>query len=762
MPSRTTIKIAEMLEKTNIEDENLMIVEDDIDTKRTTVKELKRAFNGDGIVPSSYKFYSSKQTQDLIDGIKIGMTNSPTKEEFDNLKQQVTNIQTSGGGSGEKDPELVAARGEYDTLSDRLDGDLKELEEKFIQFPTVEHYGMTVDLTDIDKADARITVPAYEKQTTVTITGKNKFSLIPAFDYTQIIKTATGIRIPFTKAQNAFNIRINDGNIVPGNYTFYGSISMSDDFIREGSVFKLIYTDGSTYTMDYKYQNKFNFDAKKNVKAFQILPNVNTIVDNMWVQIDDLMISTDDTLDEYVPYCDKTIIIEANTSKVLEEVIYKAYISRSDLILSVSAIDTSYTGDKIKDEIESLKEYTQQPEDYCGLLENKGIYVFAENATELNSPGMATIEVDKNKIRNHRPSVKITIMDYNEEDQPRFTLRLQDILNLTDARYISFQFYIDRDLSERFSEDDGIKIMLSSDSIVANPATNYFYFNIGKNSFVQGWNTIKLKLSDFLKHGAPNIGNITQINFRIFSSEFTNGKEFWFNSIIVDQRIKPTVLLAFDNLYDDAFDYQFPYLYTRGIPATLFFNDKQTLPRTYLNNVAELYYTYGWDIGNYGCNPNKELMIEDNNVREQYMAVKETRQWIYDNFTEDVIAYAAPFGNLRPISEPMLKRLGFKIAKATADAYCSFFSSEDFCIPMHLMSNADGCGADIINAKIDEIVETGQVLCIYTDNVTRYGDEISVTKVSFESIIAHIQKYLDQGTLQCLTFSEFYKQCTEK
>ena len=53
-----------------------------------------------------------------------------------------------------------------------------------------------------------------------------------------------------------------------------------------------------------------------------------------------------------------------------------------------------------------------------------------------------------------------------------------------------------------------------------------------------------------------------------------------------------TVLLAFDNLYDDAFDYQFPYLYTRGIPATLFFNDKQTLPRTYLNNVAELYYTY--------------------------------------------------------------------------------------------------------------------------------------------------------------------------
>ena len=31
MPSRTTIKIAEMLERTNIADTDLMIVEDDID-----------------------------------------------------------------------------------------------------------------------------------------------------------------------------------------------------------------------------------------------------------------------------------------------------------------------------------------------------------------------------------------------------------------------------------------------------------------------------------------------------------------------------------------------------------------------------------------------------------------------------------------------------------------------------------------------------------------------------------------------------------
>ena len=132
MPSRTTIKIAEMLERTNIADSDLMIVEDEIDTKRTTVKELKRAFNGDGIDPSSYKFYSSQYVRDLIDSVNITISNMPSGEEFESLEQQVKNIQQNSGSGSEKDAELVAARGTYDTLSDRLEGDIKDLEKKYI------------------------------------------------------------------------------------------------------------------------------------------------------------------------------------------------------------------------------------------------------------------------------------------------------------------------------------------------------------------------------------------------------------------------------------------------------------------------------------------------------------------------------------------------------------------------------------------------------------------------------------------------------
>ena len=755
----TTIRIAEMLEKTNIEDENLMIVEDEIDTKRTTIKELKRALSGDGFSPDRYKFYSSEKVQSLINSLGISISTLPTRQEFDRLAQEVQNIVGSTGEG--KDSELVAARGEYPTLTDRIEGDMKSIEKKYIQFPTVEHEGMFIDLSDIESADTTIVCPAYENQTTLNIVGKNRYAYGDT-GYSQVTKVNNhGLKFVYTRAQNAFSIPI--GTILPaGDFIFYGNCSFSSNFVKEGSMLKVIYTDRSTTQVEFGYSNMVKFTALKPFNAFQILPNVSTIVDNMWVQIDDIMISEDDNLNKFYEYCDSSETIAANKTVTKNVVLTRCTISRSESTVKVTAIDTSYTGDVIKEEIESLKAYTTQPEDYCGLLEDKGTYIYASGRTVLNSPGMATIEDDDSKIRNHHNSIKINIMNYNADDQPRFTVQLEDLLKLSDARCISFQFYIDKDLSERFAEDDGIKVMLSSDSAIANPAINYYYFDIGSKSFVQGWNTIKLKLSDFLKHGSPKLGNITQINFRVFTSEFTNGKSFWLNSIIIDQRMKPVVLFAFDNLYDDAFDYTFPYLYTRGIPVTLFINDKQTLTKEYLNNIALLHYRYGWEVANYGCNPNKELMIEDDNPREQYMAVKDTRQWIYDNFTSKVISYAAPFGNMRAISEPILKELGFKIAKVTADAYCSLFTENDLCIPMHLLSNAVGCGAGIINAKIDEIIETGQCLCIYTDQVTRYGDDISATKTSFESVIAHIQKYISQGSLEVMTFSEFYNKCVSR
>lgn len=758
------IKIAELLFKTEIEDDNLMIVEDDIDTKQTTVKEFKRALNGDNISPSDYKFYSSAKVNQLISSMAINMDNMPSKSDFESLKQQVANI-VGSTGSG-KDSELVAARGSYSTLAERLDGDMKSLKNKYVAFPTIENTGMIVDCTELDKADLTIKAGSYDKDTTVTVVGANAFSLdaITGTSAIEKLPNLNGLKIKFTKAQNTFNINL--GRTLPaGTYYLYCNFDSSNNFVSEGSSLKVANSDGSvtTITSDFKYTEVTKIVATKSITAFKIIPNYNTIVDGMTLTMKNIMFSEDGNLERYYPYSYLKETIKANTVYNKTFTGYRCIVSRSASTLTVTAVDTSYDGNKIKEELEAIKAVTVNPEDYCGLIEDKGTYIYLNKHTVNNAPDtICTIGSDSTKTRNGQPSVKINIGTYNEDDQPRFTLQLPEVQNLEDCDTLSVQMYIDKDVSERFSEDDGLKIMLSSDNAVANPAINYFFFNIGKNSFVQGWNTIKVKLKDFYKHGTPNWADIKQVNFRVYTSEFTNGKCLWINSIIIDQRMKPTVLFAFDGFYDDVFNYQYPFLYGKNIPATIFANDKQTLTKDFIDKVCMLHYTKGWELANYGCNPNKEIMIEDDNPREQYTAVKDTVQWIYNNFTEDVISYAAPFGNLRAISEPILRELGFKIAKADADAYCSFFSDKDFVIPMHLLSNAEGHGATAIKAKIDEIIETGQTLCIYTSDVTKYGDEISATKTSFEDVVNYLDRYVRLGLIQCLTFSDFYKQCTTK
>lgn len=752
------IKIAEMQKREFVSDTDLMICEDDIDTKQTTVRNLKRCFNGDASDPSDYKFYSSAKVDDLINGIEVELSHLPSSEEFNNLKQQVKNLLTSvGSQTGEKDPEIIAARGTYDTLADRLFGDQKENDSKYLRNKTAKFAGMAVDLSNFDSCHATIIATPWPTITTIHIESINIFRHLD-IKSSSVTKTETGYK--FIYQSNSYIYDIPCAISTPGEYTLYGSFDMSDDFVKDGFTLKLNYSDGSSTSTNYGFTKVFRFTVEKPLSSFSIVPNKDLIVDNMWLEMNSIMVSEHGDLSTYVKPYSASHILEAGDSDFILEVDIpaKCTITRTSGSMNITVIDTSYTTDDIIEELETIKHELAFSTDKCNRIEQQGTYIFPTMIQE-DSKNLCILSKDYTMDRNSQPSIKIQLMDHDLDDQPRFTMVLDNPLNLEANSLISFQFYLDKTLSDYFTSEDGIKIMLSSDYEITNPCANYYFFNIGKDSFVQGWNTIKLRLDKFLPHGSPDITNITQINFRIYSSEFTAGKTLWFNSVIIDQRMRPTILFAFDDFQEDGFDYAYPYLYSRGIPATIFANDKKTLPRDFLNKIADLVYLKDWEIGNNGVNPNKEIMIEDDNSREQYMALRTSRDWLINNFQEDIVAYSAPFGNLRPLTMKILKKMGFKIAKANADNFCSFFGEDDFTIPMHLLSNEEGHGADDICDKIDYCVETGQTLCIYTSGVSRYGSEIEANKISFEKVIEKIKSYMEADQLDCMTFSQFYEEC---
>ena len=152
-------------------------------------------------------------------------------------------------------------------------------------------------------------------------------------------------------------------------------------------------------------------------------------------------------------------------------------------------------------------------------------------------------------------------------------------------------------------------------------------------------------------------------------------------------------------------------------------------------------------------------MIEDDNFRNQYTALRDTKEWIGAAMCNSPISYSAPYGNLRPITVPILRDLGYKIAKTEASSYCSFFSEKDFALPMFLISN--NVELDDIIDKIDYAIESNQVVVLYTNDVTEYGSEIDSKKVIFESVVDYIYDRVKEGKIECLTFSEFYHRCID-
>lgn len=820
-----SIRIADMEKTYNVKDSDRMIVEDEIDTKQTTVAEVKRCFNGDNKEPSSSLFYSSIKTDSLLRNTMAqisAQTNVDIKELYSMLNNVLSTTAKAPlpkgfmamdleegkeaeysdwfGGvwecighvdlgvenhvvnafiyqkvDGIEYPdsvctqEIVAARGEYDSLSERFVAERHISDAKYMQYPVIEQTNSTVAIINKGK----------NIQATLIFKGLNNktFSFtketVNLFDKNNCIGTEPGIITHSTgftvfmktTGLKSFKVKINPSALPAGTYYLYHSMDNKNG--ATGFTYDIIYTDGTYDTVT----PRMNMDVLE-IKArkafshikFNILGTfTNTPIGDATkylIKFDGFMITRYDKLLSYSPYEVKTTTHTAQGNNTdVEYIITCPYdtIFKSTEDFTVKYVDTSYSESTVDQVVKDINNSTESKVEYCGLMENYGTYIYLDDmACENEEVGF--VKSDKKMMRNYNNSARITIRDYNATNKPTFIKTLESITDFSSVEYVSLQLYIDRTLYSNFNEADGITMIISSDKNIY--PINYYTFNFGRGYFVQGWNNIKIPMHEFTKVGSPDIRQIRQIVFKVATNKFTSGSTFWINSIVLNQRMTPTILLAFDGVYSTGFDYQYPLLYTRGIPATIFLNNRDTWNKEIMGKLCTLLYQYGWDIGDYGCNPDKELLIKDDNPREQYLALKSAKDYIVDNYTNAPISYSAALGNLRPITMPILKELGFSITKTDEYPMCSFFGQNDFTLGALHMNNT--VPADQIISAIDNAVDTEQSIVIYTHNITEYGDNSSMSRASFEKVINHILELMASDKAQCMTFKEFYSKCTEQ
>lgn len=104
MDKENRIKIADLINQTNLSDTDILMIEDSINTKKITVRNFVSSIIKDNEVPTAYRLYSSLKIQNLIDELDERIVDgiggvegdiddlealSATKEELKKLKEEI-------------------------------------------------------------------------------------------------------------------------------------------------------------------------------------------------------------------------------------------------------------------------------------------------------------------------------------------------------------------------------------------------------------------------------------------------------------------------------------------------------------------------------------------------------------------------------------------------------------------------------------------------------------------------------------------------
>lgn len=767
-----TFLIEELSKKDSIEDENKIIIEDDEDTKQSTIKDLKKSFNGDNKDPSNLLFYSSKMTNEIKNSLQRELSAKASLQDYSSVKKAIDEIIIVQSESETKDIEIILARDGEDTLKDRLDRDKSSAANRVLNKYKRTLSGNRVYLGGYSGyADVLVDT---EISGNLIVSSVNHFNIEDMRGSNEVYMTYSDYGFSYTqyaiREDKFLGIYMPMNNVPAGTYFFSANIYNEPVTNENGEMvtFKLPtkvniglrFSDRSYQYIDMEVNNSnsnlfyFNFTSSKILTQISFVFPEEDFIEGSVLRFDNVMLTSKELLDEFVPHSITYYPVNGkgyvNDVRINKSEIYFEGLSCN---IMVDYYDDEYTTEYIIDHLTNLEKNFNEDIDQCGMMSNYGTYnFFASNTMNRNESNAFIEEVrDEKYIRNGHRSVKMTYTSL--DDIPTVCMNINELPN--EIEYVTFLFYIDK-YASYYMDEDAITIALVSDKANIYPPNNYYQKTISKNSIVQGWNSIKLEFNKFETVGNPIKTDINNVIIKFSNNSNLQNQSVYLNSIIFNQKMKPAILLGFNGIYDNTLEYTLPILNSKGLECTIFINDSQTLSSSELNSVI-MYRSSYLDIGQFGCNPNKELLLEDDNYREQYIALGNIKSYLQTNLIYTPISYSAPYGDLRPITAELLKDLGYKIVKTGEDGFCSFFSKKDLCIPSIELNN--DIDLEYIKEKILTAINTGQAVAVSTYDVTEYGDEINAKKLVFEELIEFIENLVDTDQIECLSYKSFYEKC---
>lgn len=386
----------------------------------------------------------------------------------------------------------------------------------------------------------------------------------------------------------------------------------------------------------------------------------------------------------------------------------------------------------------------------CGLIEKKGVFESFSPTTFSSGIDVLNASFEYNRFNNVSKKIIVkpsTPVNYYNIQQA-FTFG--DFESITVLMYTTVRAFNNKSKLQFY-------IQLASSKVSNKYGTAML---VDASLLNVGWGAYKIPLSAFTFANGASIDEMDLIRFRLrVLSSSTEDLEIICGGYIYNERMKPTVVMSFDGVYDTdtVIGGKFDALIQNKIHATMF----QSVNTIYSDDTKSVFYNHvindGLEIQMYAT-ANREYVQTEDNPETQYNELRTQKEWLYENRIGGLpTMYAAPNGILPNTTLNLLKSLGFKMSRSGSAYYVNRFTEKDFNVGFKGIFGTNT--SDNIKNMIDEAITEGKAIFLFThevkSNPASYDSDIS----NFKSVCDYIGEQITNGKMQSMNFTEFYNAC---
>lgn len=430
--------------------------------------------------------------------------------------------------------------------------------------------------------------------------------------------------------------------------------------------------------------------------------------------------------------------------------------------VSIQTIENKITNEKIGNEILKVKNELNDPiKSKCKMIESYQQIIPMDNLKSVAN-GDPTCDVfdDTNTYFSNK-SKRITCTKVDGASKYLTWINLSNY-NVTNWDSITIVVYVPY-ASYDYQGLNGARLV---GYVNGNPGRGLINFT-GRVKW--GWNFIKFRKLN--KAPSPyndltyDLGQLTGINFVIEPRDTVpvgNKCSFIIDSIIIDLKMKPCVLLNFDFVSNETLaNNGFNLLFSKNLKATMFSQNFGNFLTEHKNMYDKMVNEYDWELGCYGgANGNNSIIrSETNKVSDKTKDLASLLDEYYSVYSINPVSYACSQAVLDPKIEKAVLNNNFKMIRAVPNFVMTYFDKN-----CSLISHIDYTYMTYEDIKnlIDDTIKYGDCLPLFTHSIRDDDSDPALEKIPYsimEQVCNYLKTKVDTGEIEVLTYSEFYNRC---